>query len=125
MRLLFMMKKIPKEFLMHPRNIVHHIEAEVGEPDKAFEDADQVFEGEYRTPKQQHAQMEPHVCITYFDEDNRLVVRTSTQVPFHVRRIIAPLIGLPIKQIRVIKPQDWRRFWRETGNSCLKIYAAI
>jgi len=87
------------------RNIVHHLEAEVGEPDKAFEEADNVYEGEYRTPKQQHAQMEPHVCITYFDEDNRLVVRTSTQVPFHVRRIISPLIGLPIKQIRVIKPR--------------------
>ncbi|MDO9546730.1 MAG: molybdopterin-dependent oxidoreductase [Pelolinea sp.] len=87
------------------RNIVHHLEAEVGEPDKAFEEADHIFEGEYRTPKQQHAQMEPHICITYFDEDNRLVVRTSTQVPFHVRRIIAPLIGLPIKQIRVVKPR--------------------
>jgi len=87
------------------RNIVHHLEAEVGEPDKAFEEADNVYEGEYRTPKQQHAQMEPHICITYFDEDNRLVVRTSTQVPFHVRRIISPLIGLPIKQIRVIKPR--------------------
>ena len=88
------------------RNIVHHLEAEVGEPDKAFKEADNVYEGEYRTPKQQHAQMEPHVCITYFDEDNRLVVRTSTQVPFHVRRIISPLIGLPIKQIRVIKPRS-------------------
>jgi len=87
------------------RNIVHHLEAEVGETDIAFKNADNVFEGEYRTPKQQHAQLEPHICITYFDEDNRLVVRTSTQVPFHVRRIISPLIGLPIKQIRVIKPR--------------------
>lgn len=87
------------------RNIVHHIEAEEGDPDGAFASCDHVFEGEYKTPKQQHGQMEPHVCITYFDEDNRLVVRSSTQVPFHVRRIIAPLIGLPIKQIRVIKPR--------------------
>lgn len=87
------------------RNIVHHIEAEVGEPDTAFKTCDYVFEGEFRTPKQQHGQMEPHICITYFDEDNRLVVRTSTQVPFHVRRIISPLIGLPVKQIRVIKPR--------------------
>ena len=87
------------------KNIVHHLEAEVGEVDKALASADKIFEGEYRTPKQQHAQMEPHVCITYFDEDDRLVVRTSTQVPFHVRRIIAPLIGLPIKRIRVVKPR--------------------
>ncbi len=87
------------------RNIVNHIEAEVGDPDLAFSQADRVFEGTYWTPKQQHAQTEPHACITYWDEDDRLVVRTSTQVPFHVRRIIAPLIGLPVKRIRVIKPR--------------------
>jgi len=86
-------------------NLVHHIEAEVGDPDNAFLSCDQVFEGDFETPKQQHGQMEPHICITYFDSDDRLVVRTSTQVPFHVRRIIAPLIGLPIKRIRVIKPR--------------------
>ena len=86
-------------------NLVHHIEAEEGDPDGVFATCDHVFEGEYRTPKQHHGQMEPHVCITYFDEDNRLVVRTSTQVPFHVRRIIAPLIGLPAKRIRVVKPR--------------------
>ena len=86
-------------------NIVHHIEAEEGDVDATFAQCDHVFEGEFKTPKQQHGQMEPHVCITYFDEDSRLVVRTSTQVPFHVRRIIAPLIGLPIKDIRVVKPR--------------------
>ena len=86
-------------------NIVHHIEAEVGEPDRAFNGADHIFEGEFRTPKQQHAQLEPHICITYLDENDRLIVISSTQVPFHVRRIIAPLIGLPVKNIRVIKPR--------------------
>jgi putative selenate reductase molybdopterin-binding subunit len=86
-------------------NLVYHIEAEVGDPDQAFKDSDNIIEGEFKTPKQQHAQMEQHICITYLDEDNRLVVRSSTQVPFHVRRIIAPLIGLPEKRIRVIKPR--------------------
>ena len=87
------------------RNIVHHIEAEVGDIEKAFAEADHIFEGEYITPKQQHVHLEPHVCITYFDEDDRLVVRTSTQVPFHIRRMLAPLINLPEKRIRVIKPR--------------------
>ena len=86
-------------------NIVHHIEAEGGDREAEWARADYVFEGEYRTAQQQHVHMEPHVCITYWDEDDRLVVRTSTQVPFHVRRIIAPLIGLPVKRIRVIKPR--------------------
>ncbi len=86
-------------------NIVYHIEAQNGDPDKVFAEADQVFTGEFRTPKQQHAQLEPHICITYFDPDNRLIVLSSTQVPFHVRRIISPLIDIPIKNIRVIKPR--------------------
>jgi putative selenate reductase molybdopterin-binding subunit len=87
------------------RNIVHHIEAEAGNVEAAFAEADHIFTGEYRTPKQQHAHLEPHVCITYWDEDHRLVIRTSTQVPFHIRRIVAPLIGLPVKRIRVVKPR--------------------
>jgi putative selenate reductase molybdopterin-binding subunit len=87
------------------RNIVHHIEAAAGDVEAAFAEADHIFSGEYRTPKQQHAHLEPHVCITYWDEDNRLVIRTSTQVPFHIRRMVAPLIGLPVKRIRVIKPR--------------------
>jgi putative selenate reductase molybdopterin-binding subunit len=87
------------------RNIVHHIEAHAGDVDAAFDEADHLFEGTYRTPKQQQVHLEPHVCITYFDEDDRLVIRTSTQVPFHIRRMVAPLIGLPVKQIRVVKPR--------------------
>jgi putative selenate reductase molybdopterin-binding subunit len=91
-------------------NIVHHIEVEVSPPNGggeggAWAKADHVFEGVYRTSQQQHAHIEPHVCITYWDEDGRLVVRSSTQVPFHVRRILSPLIGLPVKQIRVVKPR--------------------
>jgi putative selenate reductase molybdopterin-binding subunit len=86
-------------------NIVYHIEAQVGEVEAAFTRAEYVFEGTYRTPQQQHVHLEPHVCITYWNEDDRLVIRTSTQVPFHIRRMVAPLIGLPVKKIRVIKPR--------------------
>ena len=87
------------------QNIVHHIEAEGGDAEAQWARADHVFEGEYRTSQQQHTHLEPHVCITYWDEDGRLVVRTSTQVPFHIRRMLAPLIGLPVKRIRVVKPR--------------------
>ncbi|HET91521.1 MAG TPA: 2Fe-2S iron-sulfur cluster binding domain-containing protein [Chloroflexi bacterium] len=87
------------------RNIVHHIEAEGGDREAQWAKADYTFEQEYRTSQQQQAHIEPHVCITYWDEDGRLVVRTSTQVPFHIRRMLAPLIGLPVKQIRVVKPR--------------------
>lgn len=86
-------------------NIVAHVETRVGDVDKAFKEAEHVFQGEYRTPKQQHVHLEPHVCITWLDENDRLVIRSSNQVPFHIRRMVAPLIGLPVKKIRVIKPR--------------------
>ena len=87
------------------RNIVHHVDAQVGDAEAQWAKADHVFEGEYRVHQVQQASIEPHVCITYWDEDDRLVVRTSTQVPFHTRRMLAPLIGLPVKRIRVVKPR--------------------
>ena len=49
--------------------------------------------------------MEPHIAIARWDSDDRLEITSSTQVPFHVRRMVAPLLGLPVKQIRIIKPR--------------------
>src|SRR5947199_331880 len=67
--------------------------------------SDMVVEGEYVVPQVQQTPIENHIVITYWDEDDRLVVRTSTEVPYHVRRIIAPVIGLPPRRIRVVKPR--------------------
>ena len=87
------------------RNIAAHFTAEAGNLAGGYAEADRIFEGEYRVPQVQHAALEPHVCLTYWDEDDRLVIRSATQVPFHVRRILAPVLGLPDKRIRVIKPR--------------------
>lgn len=87
------------------KNLAAKIRIDIGDVDKGFAEADQIFEAEYEVQKVQQAAIEPHVVVTYWDEDDRLVVRTSTQVPFHVRRILAPVLGLPVKRIRVIKPR--------------------
>jgi putative selenate reductase molybdopterin-binding subunit len=87
------------------KNLAAQIRIDIGNVDKGFSEADQIFEGDYEVPKVQQAHIEPHVVVTYWDEDDRLVVRTSTQVPFHARRILAPILQLPVKRIRVIKPR--------------------
>jgi putative selenate reductase molybdopterin-binding subunit len=87
------------------KNVAAKIRIDIGDVEKGFAEADHIFEEEYDVPKVQLAHIEPHVTLTYWDEDDRLVVRTSTQVPFHVRRQISPVIGLPIKRIRVVKPR--------------------
>ncbi|MGE5251138.1 MAG: molybdopterin-dependent oxidoreductase [Bacteroidota bacterium] len=87
------------------RNLAAEIRIDIGDVEKGFAEADEIFEADYEVPKVQQAHIEPHVCLTYWDEDDRLVIRTSTQVPFHVRRMLAPVLGLPVKRMRVIKPR--------------------
>jgi putative selenate reductase molybdopterin-binding subunit len=87
------------------RNLAAHIFVDIGNVDQGFAEADYILENEFLTPKVQQVSLEPHVVICYWDEDDRLVIRSSTQVPFHARRILAPVLGLPVKRIRVIKPR--------------------
>jgi len=87
------------------RNLAAEIMAEVGSVERGFAEAQRVFEGTYRVPYVQQSSIEPHITITWLDEDHRLVVRPSAQVPFHVRRLLAPLLGIPVRRIRVIKPR--------------------
>jgi putative selenate reductase molybdopterin-binding subunit len=87
------------------RNIVQRIEAEVGDFAAGLKTADHVFEKTFRVHQVQQAPIEPHIAIAWLDSDERMVIRTSTQVPFHVRRMIAPLLGMPVRDIRIIKPR--------------------
>ncbi|MHB2018682.1 MAG: xanthine dehydrogenase family protein molybdopterin-binding subunit [Candidatus Xenobia bacterium] len=87
------------------RNMAAHLEAEMGNVEQGLKDADVVVEREYSVPYVQQTPIEPHICIGYLDEDNRLTLYSSTQVPFHARRIAARVIGIPVKRVRVIKPR--------------------
>ncbi|MDX1416007.1 MAG: molybdopterin cofactor-binding domain-containing protein [Candidatus Promineifilaceae bacterium] len=87
------------------RNIVHHIDAEFGDVEQGFAESDHIFEHNYYVHQVHATPIEPHIAISWWDSDERLVIRSSTQVPFHVRRMVAPLLGLPVSRIRVIKPR--------------------
>ncbi|MBI4469667.1 MAG: molybdopterin-dependent oxidoreductase [Acidobacteria bacterium] len=87
------------------RNIAAHLSASIGDVEAGLRESDLVVEREYRVQFVQQCSMEPHITISYLDEDDRLVVRSSTQVPFHVRRIIANELQIPVRRIRVIKPR--------------------
>ena len=64
--------------------------------------ADAVIERTYSTSRVQCTPLEPHVAYTRMDGD-RLIVHASTQVPWHLRRILARVVGMPENRIRVIK----------------------
>ena len=87
------------------RNIVADVDIDVGDVNQGFSESDEIVEVTCETQYAQHTPIETHVVLSYLDSANRLVLRTSTQVPFHVRRIVAQTLGIPIQRIRVIKPR--------------------
>jgi putative selenate reductase molybdopterin-binding subunit len=87
------------------RNIAAQVDMRIGDLDAGFAASEVVVEHETETHYGQHAPIEPHVTICWIDEYGRLIIRTSTQVPFHVRRIVAQALEIPVRKIRVIKPR--------------------
>ncbi|MEW5694138.1 MAG: molybdopterin cofactor-binding domain-containing protein, partial [Candidatus Hydrogenedentota bacterium] len=98
-------KMIIPMFYDPTKNICAAVNASVGDINKGLKESDIVIENEYEIHYASHCCIETHIAIAYIDERGRIVIRTSTQVPFHVRRIIYQCTGIPIKDIRVIKPR--------------------
>jgi len=90
---------------IHPEgNLVSEIHLGQGDVEKAFQEAHQVFEFEYQTGRQEHAFLEPEGGAAYYDEEGRLTVRFGGQHPHWDREIIAPILGIDPKNLRVISP---------------------
>ncbi len=88
------------------KNIISHVEIPIGDVEKELKESFVKIEEEiYFTQPVQHTPIETHIAITYFDEYGNLIVRSSTQVPFHIRRILSKILEFPMKKIRVIKPR--------------------
>ena len=87
------------------RNIAGGFNMELGDVDNELKKCPYVVRERYYTQPQCHTAMEPHSSFAYIDITGRLIVVSSTQTPFHVRRIIAMTLGLPLEKVRVIKPR--------------------
>ncbi len=81
--------------------IVAELHGEVGDVAAGFAAADVVHEGTYVTQRVQHAALETHGSIGWLDEAGRLVLRTSSQVPYLTRRALCSLYDLPEDKVRV------------------------
>ncbi|WP_315790707.1 molybdopterin-dependent oxidoreductase [Fischerella sp. JS2] len=87
------------------RNIAGQIFLESGDVEQGFAEADFILENTYNLPAVQHVHLEPHITITWLEADGTLVVRSSTQVPFHCQRLLSQIFNFPLDKIRVYKAQ--------------------
>jgi len=86
-------------------NIASSFKEEVGDVAAEFERCAVVVEDVYYPQAQAHAMMETYRAYTYLDHTGRLVVVSSTQIPFHIRRQLARALQIPSSKIRVMKPR--------------------
>ncbi len=87
------------------RNIAASYGMEIGDVKKTLETCDYVVKETFYTQAQAHVMLEPHTVNARMDYQNRLVIYSATQTPFHVRRIISQGLEIPLAKIRVIKPR--------------------
>jgi CO/xanthine dehydrogenase Mo-binding subunit/aerobic-type carbon monoxide dehydrogenase small subunit (CoxS/CutS family) len=83
------------------RNVVAELHSHVGDVEAGFAEADAIHEAVYAVQRVQHAHLETHGAIGWRDEDGRLNIRTSSQVPFLTRGALCALFDLPREKVRV------------------------
>ncbi|CAN5140891.1 molybdopterin-dependent oxidoreductase [soil metagenome] len=83
------------------RNTVAEFHCELGDVDGAVATAAASFTGVFQTQRVSHAALETHAARGWLDADGRLVIRTSSQVPFLVRDELAHIFALDPARVRV------------------------
>ena len=106
------------------RNIVGTTADAGGDIEAVLADCDIVLERTYHTKAFNQAMMETFRTFTELDAYGRLHVVSSTQIVFHVRRILSHALGIPKSRIRVEKPRIGGGFGAKQTAVC-EVYPAF
>ena len=87
------------------RNLCAQANDEHGDIEAVLADCDVVLERTYHTKANNQTPMETFRTYTYMDTYGRLNVLSSTQIVFHLRRILGHALDIPKSKIRVMKPR--------------------
>lgn len=106
------------------RNLCAHEVSAEGNIEAVLKSCDYVVDRVYHTKANQQAMMETFRTYTYMDAYGRLNIVSSTQVPFHIRRILANALDIPKSKVRVIKPRIGGGFGAKQ-TSVSEVYPAL
>ncbi len=106
------------------RNLCAAREESSGDVEAVLKACKYTIDRTYHTKANQQAMMETFRSYTYLDHFGRMNVVTSTQVPFHVRRILGRALGIGASSVRVIKPRIGGGFGAKQ-TSVTEVYPAL
>lgn len=88
----------------YKNNILAHTSNNRGNYKEAIKEEGLIkVEGWYETPIVQHAHIENHIACAY-EENGKIVVISSTQIPHIVRRVVAQSLGIDWGKVKIVKP---------------------
>lgn len=108
----------------YKRNVLGTEFAEGGNFEEEYAKCPVQLDETYYTDATQQAMLETFRSFSYYDYDGRLTVVSSTQVPFHVRRLVSFALGMPRGSVRVIKPRVGGGFGAKQSLNT-EIYSAL
>lgn len=85
-------------------NICVHYKIRKGDINAGFGQADVIVEGQYRTPVQEHAYLQPEAGLAYIDEHGRITVKAGGQWTHADRATIAHALDMPDESVRIVYP---------------------
>jgi len=89
-----------------PGNVSASMSKEFGDVERGFQESDLIFEDSFYSQPVNHAPLEPHAAVAQYDPlKGELIIWSSTQIPFFLRRNLSTTLLIPESKIRVIKPK--------------------
>lgn len=90
--------------LIHDKenNIGFQVRRLFGDPDRAFDECDYICEDKYFTDQVSHCTLEVSNCIAKWDLSGHLTIWTNTQAPHTQRQEVSRILGIPIRNVRII-----------------------
>jgi len=85
-------------------NICVHYKIRKGNVEAGFAKADVIVEGDYRTPVQEHAYLQPEAGLAYIDEEGRITIACGGQWTHEDRHQVAHALGMANEDIRILYP---------------------
>lgn len=106
------------------RNLLHHEEDAHGDVEAVLADCEEVIEHSWRIKAAQQGYMETIRAYCEIDRYGRLHCISSTQIVFHIRRILANALGISKSMVRAEKPRIGGGFGAKQTAVC-EVYPAF
>lgn len=115
----------PQVHPSYPGNVSAEVHQEFGDLEAAKARATTICRGRLESEMQDGAFLEPQSALAEFDHRGHLTLTSSTQSVHYVQRTVAMVLGMPVEQVRVVKPYVGGGFGPKASCSAMELICCL